>query len=355
MSREITYAEAIREAIDQGMQADDSVFIIGEGVPDPKFIFGTTKDLQSKYGSDRVMDMPVAENGLTGICIGAAITGLKPIIVHQRLDFAYLCLDQLANNAAKWHYMFDGKMNVPFIMRTIIGRGWGQGAQHSQNIHALFAHIPGLKVIMPSTAYDAKGLLLSALKDGNPIVWIEHRWLHNIKGVVPQEPYTVPIGNANIVKEGSDLTVVANSFMTVESLKAINALPDVSIELIDLRTIKPLDIETILTSVKKTGKLLVVDSGYYTGGIAGDIIAKVTEKAFSDLKKAPMRVTLPDIPTPSTPALTKYYYPRHVDIIQKIGSLIDMESAVLSDLIEREKSKLPEKLDIPDPSFTGPF
>lgn len=354
--REITYAAAIREAIDQSMEKDSSVFIIGEGVPAPPYTFGTTKGLLEKYGKMRAMDMPLSESGVTGVCIGAALQGMRPIMVHQRLDFLLLAMDQLVNNAAKWHYMFGGQMNVPMVIRAVIGRGWGQGAQHSQNLQAILAHIPGLKVVMPSTAYDAKGLLSASIQDNNPVIFIEHRWLHNMTGYVPEEPYTVPLGKAKVLREGKDVTVVASSYMTVQAMKAANALAGkVSPEIIDLRTIKPLDFETVRQSIEKTGKLLVADSGYYSGGLAGDIIARVTEKMFGELKAAPRRVTLPDIPTPTSHALSKHYYPSHIDIIKEMCGLADVPAEQAEDMVEAERQKLPAKLDVPDPSFTGPF
>ena len=182
--RYITYVEAIREALDQAMDLDSSVIVIGEGVPDPKAIFNSTAGLREKYGVERVFDMPLAENGLTGVCIGAAISGMRPVMIHQRIDFALLSVDQLINNAAKWYYMFNGKSNVPLVIRMIVGRGWGQGPQHSQSLQALFALVPGLKVVMPTTAHDAKGMMMAAIKDNNPVIFIEHRWLHHVKDVL---------------------------------------------------------------------------------------------------------------------------------------------------------------------------
>ncbi|MBI2140910.1 alpha-ketoacid dehydrogenase subunit beta [Candidatus Woesearchaeota archaeon] len=356
--RKITYAEAVLEATDQCMQMDSSVFVIGEGVPDPKHIFGTTTGLREKHGKNRVLDMPVSENGLTGVCIGAALKGLRPIMVHQRLDFILLAMDQIVNNAAKWHYMFGGRLSVPMVIRAIIGQGWGQGAQHSQNLQAILAHAPGLKVVMPSNAYDAKGLLIASVKDNNPVIFIEHRWLHNITGYVPEKPYTVPIGKAKVLREGKDVTIVTSSYMTVQAMKAANALAGkVSPEIIDLRTIKPLDFETIRQSVEKTGKLLVIDSGYYSGGLAGDIIARVSENKslFGRLKAAPKRVTLPDIPTPTSHALSKHYYPSHIDIIKEVCELANVPEGQAKAIAESERQKLPAKPDVPDPSFTGPF
>lgn len=348
--RILTYAQAVREALEQSMFKDSSVIILGEGVPDPKGIFGTTLGLQEKFGPERVMDMPVSENGMTGVCIGAAITGIRPILVHQRVDFSLLSLDQIINNAAKWYYMFGGQKNVPLVIRMIIGQGWGQGAQHSQNLQALFTHIPGLKVVMPTTAYDAKGLLISSIKDNNPVIFLEHRWLHNTSSIVPEEMYEVPIGKGKIVCEGSDCTIVASSYMALEALRAADFLrgKEISVEVVDLRTLKPLDDALIFTSVAKTGRVIVVDSGHYTGGFAGEIIARISEKLFSQLKTPPARITLPDIPSPSTPGLTKYYYPRYTDIVIKVMEILGRKETLT---FPAEKSPI----DIPDASFTGPF
>ncbi|MBI2144009.1 dehydrogenase E1 component subunit alpha/beta [Candidatus Woesearchaeota archaeon] len=354
--RKISYAEAVREATGQAMEKDSSVFVIGEGVPDPKHVFGTTTGLREKHGRNRVLDMPVSENGLTGVCIGAALKGMKPLMVHQRMDFLLLALDQLVNNAAKWHYMFGGHASVPIVIRAIVGQGWGQGAQHSQSLHSVLSHIPGLKVVMPSNAYDAKGLLMASIEDNNPVVFIEHRWLHNITGYVPEEPYALELGKAKAIRQGNDLTIVAASYMTVEAVKAASALEGkASIEIIDLRTVKPLDFETIKHSVEKTGRLLVVDSGHYSGGLAGDIIARVMEQSFNALKAAPRRITLPDLPTPTSPELSRHYYPSRLDIIKDIGELAGLPAKEIRAIIESERQKMPEKPDVPDPGFKGPF
>ncbi|MCF7866023.1 hypothetical protein K9L67_01145 [Candidatus Woesearchaeota archaeon] len=346
--RTIKYAEAIREATEQIMDFDENVFIIGEGVPDPKGIFGTTTNLRKKFGADRVLDMPVSENGLTGMCIGAALLGLRPILTHQRLDFSLLSLDQIINNAAKFSYMFEGKLKVPLTIRMIIGRGWGQGAQHSQNLQALFSHIPGLKVVMPTNANDAKGLLISSVLDNNCIIYIEHRWLHNLIDYVPENIYKTDIGKCKIIKKGKDITVVSTSIMTLEAMKATSSLKnEFDIEHINVITLKPLDEDTILDSVKKTGRLLVLDSGHYSGGFAGEIISRVTEKMFSYLKTAPIRITLPDIPTPTSKGLTKYYYPNKNNIVNACYVLMNINKKI--DVEENEHH------DIPDKSFTGPF
>jgi len=355
--RKITYAQAIHEAIDISMERDPSVFIIGEGVPDPKGIFGTTLGLQQKYGRNRVMDMPLSENGITGVCIGAALSGMRPILVHQRIDFSLLSLDQIVNVAAKWYFMFGKAQPVPIVIRTIIGRGWGQGAQHSQSLQALYAHFPGLKVVMPATANDAKGLMIAAIADNNPVIIIEHRWLHNIVGDVPKGYFEEKIGKSKIISAGYDLTLVATSYMTFESLKAIKILRSggFSIELIDARTIKPFDINTVLNSVSKTGKLVVADTGVKTLGFAGEVIAQVCELAYSSLEVTPRRITLPDLPTPTSWKLAEKFYPTYIDIIETCMRMLKVEGVKIQKLISKIRSSQKIPSDVPDTSFTGPF
>jgi pyruvate dehydrogenase E1 component beta subunit len=351
-NRVIKYFDAIREATDLTMQNDPSVFVIGLGVPDPKGIFGTTLGLQEKYGTGRVMDMPCSENGMTGVAIGSALVGMRPILTHQRVDFALLSMEQIVNQAAKWHYMFAGQMKVPLVIRLIIGRGWGQGPQHSQSLESWFAHIPGLKVVMPTTPYDAKGLLIASIEDNNPVIFLEHRWLHNISGYVPEEMYRVPIGKSKILRKGRDITLVATSYMTLEALRAQEYLNElgIEVEVIDLRTLRPLDDRRIISSVKKTGRLLVCDTGWTSCGISSEIIARVTEKGFLYLTDPPQRLGLPDVPTPTSPALSNYYYPQAESIIRTVLKML--------------KKKVPMKsipklhdgpLDVPDMSFSGPF
>ena len=311
INRQLKFAEAIHEAIDICLDRDRSTYLMGLGVPDPIGVFGTTKGLQEKHGKKRVFDMPVAENAMTGVALGSCLVGMRPIMTHMRLEFAMTAMDQICNQAAKWHYMFGGQSKVPLTIRMLIGRGWGQGPQHSQSLHAWFAHIPGLKVVMPSTPYDAKGLLIASIEDDNPVVFFEHRWLHNIHGPVPEGHYTVPLGEPRIVTEGGDVTIVAASYATLEAIKAGRELEreGIKAEIIDLRTLVPRNDAAILELVRKTGRLVVVDQGTLTGGFAGEIVARVTEEAFDALRAAPIRVRLPDIPTPTTRALSNYYYP----------------------------------------------
>lgn len=347
-TRELRYAQAIHEALDLCLAKDPSVYLMGLGVPDPKGIFGTTSGLQQKYGENRVMDMPTAENGMTGIALGSALVGMRPVMVHQRMDFAVLAMEQIVNQAAKWHYMFGAKAKVPLVIRLLIGRGWGQGTQHSQSLHAWFAHIPGLKVVMPATAADAKGLLISAIEDDNPVIFIEHRWLHNVKGLVPTGVTREPIGKARVVREGTDVTLVGVSYMTLEAIRAADYLAEegISAEVVDLRSVRPLDRETILASVRKTGRLVMADTGWATAGISAEILAIASEDAFDSLKAAPVRLTLPDCPIPSTPGLANECYPHANDVAAAACRM-------LGKAFTPRPMTMP--LDIPDASFTGPF
>lgn len=357
MPRQLKFYEAILEATDQKMAKDPNIYLMGLGVPDPKGIFGTTSGLAEKYGPNRVMDMPTSENAMTGVAIGSAILGMRPVMTHQRVDFFILALDQLINNAAKWHYMFGGQMKVPLVIRLIIGRGWGQGPQHSQSLHSFFAHIPGLKVVMPSTPQDAKGLLISAIEDDNPVIYLEHRWLHNTFGEVSEDATPIPIGKAKVVRSGTDITIVAASHMVLEALRAAQWLEKdgISVELIDLRTIRPLDKETILTSIKKTGRLIVADPDWKTVGISSEILAIAVEDALSSLKAPPVRIAYPDQHTPTSWALANHFYPtsKHIAIeALKMMQKPTRAQALLEDVL---KTSLQTPLDVPDKEFTGPF
>jgi len=356
--RQLNFVDAIKEALDLMLEKHPSVLIIGEGVPDPKAIFNSTAGLQNKFGPCRVFDMPLAENGLTGVCIGAAMSGMRPVMIHQRIDFAMLAMDQIVNNAAKWHYMFDGKARVPLVIRMIIGRGWGQGPQHSQSLQAMFASVPGLKVVMPTTAADAKGLMIAAIEDDNPVIFIEHRWLHHVIDHVPQGLYKTPIGKARILHHGSDATVAAFSFMSLESLvaaKALKAHMKISVELLDMRTVRPLDTPSVLRSVERTGRLVVADTAFKTGSVAGELISQVVEQAFGSLKMAPVRIASPDHPVPTSPFMSADYYPgpRQIAeaVIDLVGASRQMEgySLLCNALNSRNRH------DVPNREFSGPF
>jgi len=319
--RTLKFNEAILEATKQAMEADPTIYFMGQGATQPKAIYGTAAGLRDQFGCARVMDMPFSENALTGVAVGTALAGMRPILAFHRVDFFLHACDQLINNAAKWNYMSAGQLQVPLVIRLIMGRGWGQGPQHSQSLHALFAHIPGIKVVMPSTAADAKGLLISAIKDNNPVIFLEHRWLHKTYGPVPKEPLQVPLGSAKIVQEGKDVTIIASSYMTLEALKAAHRLEreGVSAEVIDLRSIKPLDTEKLIKSVRRTGRAVVVDGDWKTCGFASEVVAMLTEEAFNDLKAPPVRIAHPDRNHPTSWPLANHYHPTAVDFSRNFG------------------------------------
>lgn len=303
--RTLTYCAALREGIDQAMGHDPRVFAIGLDADDKFGVFGSMSNLTHK---DRVFGTPISENAMTGVAIGAALSGLRPIHVHLRVDFMMTAIDQIVNYAAKWHDMFGRQTKLPLVIRGIVGRGWGCGAQHSQTLHGWFAHIPGLKVVTPATPYDAKGLLLASIADDGPVVFLEHRWLYKNTGDVPETIYTLPLGKAAHLHRGDGLTVVANSLAAIEALNAVRD-GGLDVDLIDPRTIKPLDLETIVASVQRTGRLLVVDHDFPFAGFAAEVVAAVTERAFHSLKQPPQRLTFPDSGMPASRVLEAAYYP----------------------------------------------
>ncbi len=315
--RVLSYREALREAHYQALKRDARVFIMGQGVDDPAGVFGSTLGLHQEFCA-RVFDTPIAENGLTGFAVGAALAGMRPILVHMRMDFLLLTFDQIINHASKLCYMSGGRIHVPLVIRAIIGRGWGSAAQHSQALQALFMHIPGIKVVLPASAYDAKGLLLSSIADDNPVIFIEHRWLYDIQDSVPANEYLVPIGKGLIKRGGKDITVVAISLMVNEALIAATKLKQngIEAEVIDLRSLRPLDQEIIVNSVKKTGRLIIADLGWRTAGAAQIILGNIHHKIRRYLKAGVEIVALPDTPTPSSAYLEKIFYPGAADIIR---------------------------------------
>ena len=349
----ITFAEAINEALDFSLTKDKLMICYGLGVTDPKSVFGTTKGLEQKFGKNRVFDMPTSENAMTGVGVGASLNGVRSVITHQRLDFFLLAMDQLVNGAAKYYYMYGSQKNIPITIRLIIGRGWGQGPTHSQNLQSWFSHIPGLKVVMPSNPRDAKTLLISSIFDPNPVIYLEHRWLHNSKGNVPEDNLIEKIGNAKIIRKGNDITIVSMSYMTIESLRAADFLSkemNIDVEVIDLRSVKPIDWKTIFKSVEKTGKIIVVDSGFTTGSIAGEIVARVSMERFRYLKIPPARLAMPDVPEPTSFALTKGFYIGSKDIAELSLKILNIK---ISEKINALNE--PELHDIPGPWFKGPF
>jgi len=317
------YSLAINEALHQMMELDPSVFLIGQGVKSPWYVGNTAQGLLERFGETRIIDTPVSENGITGAAVGAAIAGMKPVVVHPRMDFMFYALDPIINQAANWYYMNGGKASVPVVFWGIINRYGEQAAQHSQAIHGLFANIPGLKVVMPATAYDAKGLMIAAIRDPNPVVFVDERLLYRVEDAVPEEIYTVEIGKGLVRKEGKDVTIVAVSLMVHEAMKAAESLASegMDVEVIDLRTVKPLDKELILSSVRKTGRIVIADIGWKSFGISAEISALVAEHAFDALKAPILRVALPDCPAPASRKLEEAYYPTAEHIVQTVRKI----------------------------------
>ncbi len=307
------------------MAADPNVIVMGEGVDDENGSFATTLGLQERFGKNRVFDLPLAENTCMGVAVGAALTGMRPVLVHLRVDFTLLAMDQIVNHAAKWQYMFDGRQRSPVVVRCVIGRGWGSAAQHSQSLQGLFQHVPGLKVIMPATAYDAKGLLLASIADDGPVMFLEHRWLFDLRDHVPEKMYTVPIGRSAVRREGSDITIAAVSFMVHEALAAAEALDleGIDAEVLDMRCVKPMDREGLSRSLARTGRLIVADTGNILGGWTAEVAAFVVEELLDMLKAPLVRIGLPDVPTPASPFLESEFYPDKSDIIRAAKRILN--------------------------------
>ncbi len=322
--RKLQYSLAINEALHQAMEFDPSVLLIGQGVKSPWYVGNTTQGLLERFGEERVIDTPVSENGMTGAAVGAALAGMRSVVVHPRMDFMLYAIDPIINEAANWYYMSGGKASVPVVIWGIINRGGEQAAQHSQALHATFAHVPGLKVVMPSTAYDAKGLMIAAIKDPNPVVFVDDRLLYHVEDVVPEEIYEVEIGKGIIRREGKDVTLVTVSFMAHESMKAAKALAEegIDVELIDLRSVKPIDAELIVKSISKTGRLVAVDGGWKSFGLSAEVAAIASEQAFTYLKAPVRRLALPDCPAPASSVLEKAFYKTSQDIIEMVKQVI---------------------------------
>jgi pyruvate/2-oxoglutarate/acetoin dehydrogenase E1 component len=322
--RELTYAQAIYEATVQEMERDPGVFVYGLGVDDPIGLYGTTLDLHKRFGADRNFDTPLAEDAMTGLGVGAAIAGLRPIHVHQRMDFLMLCMNQLVNVASKASYTFAGAVSVPMVIRGVIGRSWGQGPQHSQSLHSMLMHVPGLKVVAPTTPHDAKGCLVAAIRDNNPVIFMEHRMLYNIRGIVPEAAYEIPFGKARVLASGDDITIVAISHMVVEALRAKAHLEAEGIhaEVIDPVSLAPLDIETIADSAERTGRLLVVDNDWTGCGASAEIIAAVTERLQDGPAPRVARLGFAPAPCPTTKPLENLFYPTGRTIAAKAHAMV---------------------------------
>ena len=322
-TRELTIREAIREALAGEMRRDPGVFVMGEDVGRAGGPFNVTQGLRAEFGKDRVIDTPISEEGIAGMCVGAAMTGMRPVLEIMFSDLTTLAMDQIVNQAAKMHYMTGGQARVPLVIRTTIGTGRGAAAQHSQSLHVWTAHIPGLKVVLPSTPYDAKGLMISAIRDDNPVLFYEDKMNYSDKGPVPEEDYTVPLGVADIKREGQDVTLVATSSMVQLALAVADALAEVNIdaEVVDPRTVKPLDKETILNSVKKTGRAVVIDEGHLSYGVTAEIAAIIGDEAFDWLDAPVKRFGATDVPVPMAPILEAATVPSAHQVIETVKGL----------------------------------
>ncbi len=348
--RKISFAEAINESLLQSMEKNKNLILMGLGITDPKAIFGTTKNLLKIFGPNRVIETPTSENAITGIAIGSAINNNPVVLTHQRVEFALLSMDQIINQAAKWYFMTAKKKSVPIVIRLVIGRGWGQGPQHSQTLEVLFSHIPGLKVVCPFNAYDAKGMLNSAINDKNPVIFFEHRWLHQTTSFVPKKYYEIDLNKANVVKKGSSITLISFSYGIIECIKASEILNKCNIkcEIIDLRVLHNLDKKTIIKSVKKTKKVVVVDNGWSKYGIASEIMTLIIEEIGFNLDYKPIRLGNMQTSLPSSRHLAKFWYLSHNDIIREICKIFKINKKKLN--IKNDQIN-----DVPNEQFKGPF
>ncbi len=322
--REITLSKAVNEAIAEEMRRDETVFLIGEDVAEAGTPFKVLSGLVEEFGTERVIDTPIAEPGFMGIAVGAAMTGARPIVDLMFGDFLYLIMDQLCNQAAKTHYMSGGKLKVPLVLRTNLGATRRSAAQHSQSLQALVAHIPGLKVALPSSAYEAKGLMKTAIRDDNPVVIFEDKLMYQDKAPVPEEEFLIPFGQANVLREGTDVTLIGTSSMRQVCEKAADMLADdgISAEVIDPRTIVPLDNETLLNSARKTSRVIVVDEGHQSFGVTSEIASRINEKAFYHLDAPVIRMGAMDVPVPFSPALEDLTVPTPAGVAENARKLV---------------------------------
>lgn len=332
VTRKISYRTAINQALYQEMERDNSIFTYGIDVADHKRIFGSTTGLLEKFGPQRVFSTPLSEEALLGFGLGAAICGLRPINVHIRVDFLLLAINQLVNMVASYHYGSDGKLQVPLVIRAIIGKGWGQSYQHSKSLQSFFAHIPGLKVVMPTTPADAKGLLISAIRDNNPVVVLEHRMLYDVEDEVPIEPIPIPLGKGQILKKGKDITIIATSYSVVQALKAAEVLENrgVNVEVIDPRSIFPLDEDLIIKSVEKTGHCIIADYDWTFCGFSAEIATRIYEKLSRKLKSEVVRFGFAPTHCPCTRPLEDEFYTDAVDLIRAVETKLKLKQIDLS-------------------------
>lgn len=321
--REVTYAEAVRDGLGELLANDERVFLIGEDIGRAGGVFNLFAGLHDEFGSERVMDSPISEAGIAGLGVGAAMAGMRPIVDIMFGDFITLAMDQIVNQAAKMYYMTGGQVSVPLVIHTTLGAGRSSAAQHSQSLHAWLCHIPGVKVVLPSTPYDAKGLLKTAVQDPNPVIFYDDKMMYQLKGLVPDHDYRIPFGLADIKRAGSDVTIVATSSMVHVALRAAETLSQekISVEVVDPRTLKPLDVDTILESVKKTSRAVVIDEGYLSYGVTGEIASLIADQAFDYLDAPVKRVGAADVPVPLSPALEFDTIPDEKRLIDTVKGL----------------------------------
>jgi pyruvate dehydrogenase E1 component beta subunit len=350
--REISVSQAVHETQRFILSTHQETLILGLNAASPTGMFETMTGLHDEFGSDRVIETPASEAACMGIALGMASSGMRPIVIHQRLDFAILAVDQLVNQVAKWHFMYGGKLRAPLVVRMIVGRGWGQGPQHSQALHAWFAHVPGLRVVMSSFPQETRNNLYWSVLDDAPVVFIEHRWMHLVKGNVSSGPPTPEISSSIIRRVGSDVTLVSTSFMTVECLVAAKLLAGrgIEAEVVEIITVSPLDVGKVRDSVSKTGRLLVADIGVAQFGVSSEVIFAVLEDGGVRLRAAPVRIGLPSVPTPTGPRASAAFYPTSITVA---NSVLEMIGASESSKFDEKRTDL--ELDVPNTRFLGPY
>lgn len=351
-SREISVGQAILETQQFILRKHPETLVLGLNAASPAGIFGTVTGLVDEFGTDRIIETPASESSCMGIALGMASSGLRPIFVHQRLDFAILAMDQLVNQVAKWHFMYGGRLRAPLVVRLIIGRGWGQGPQHSQALHAWFAHVPGLRVVMSSFPEEARECLYWSVLDDAPVIFIEHRWMHLVTGMVSSDLPIPRITNSIIRRVGTDISLACTSFMTVECLEAAKLLESrgVQAEVVELITLSPLDTSVLKTSVQKTGRLLVADIGGVQFGVSSEIICSVLEDGRITMRSAPTRIGLPSVPTPTAPRASASFYPTSISIANTVLDLVGSPKS--SFFVE---TRTDSELDVPNSRFLGPY
>ncbi len=344
-TRVTTYVEALREAVEQEMERDPAVVLFGLDVDDHKAIQGSTRGLLERFGSERVFTTPLSEDSMTGVAIGAAMAGMRPIHVHIRMDFLMLAMNQLINIAAKTHYMYGGAYKVPMVVRCIIGKSWGQGAQHSQGLHSMFMHVPGLTVAAPANAYDAKGCMIAAIRDDNPVIFVEHRLLYSTEAIVPEESFVAEIGKGRLVAPGNDITLVGISSMVMECLRARELLAEIGISaaVVDPVWLTPLDMKTIGASAERTGRVLVVDNAWTSCGASAEIVARLAE---GDIVPRIARIGFAPTSCPTTPWLEEHFYPNPATIAAKASAMV----AGGNWMPDRERARMVYQM-----RFRGPF